>query len=645
MMQGVFMYAMYIFYIYAYGVSSELMWQKYTNPSTGEGYSVAVIVSVTTAIMIAMMVFPSVMPVMPATFAALVSAKSLYNVIEREPLIRDHENCVKECKLVTKIDFKNVKFRYPKQLEKSKDILCGANFHVRAGESTAIVGPSGSGKSTIAQLISRFYDPMEGDLFFDDLNLKDLSVNVLRKNIGYVSQEPTLIIGTIYENLKYGKGDATDDEIWEALRMANAMFVKDLEAGLDTYVGTGSVINLSGGQKQKIAIARALIRKPKILILDEATSALDSKSEREVQEAIDTIASEQKNNMTIVMIAHRLSTIQSAQNLLYLEDMDSVLAASKGDDKYQGLIDRLMHTNYAHQASLQNTKSLASKVDDDEKVAKVEDDFFTNKDSDRNMIDPTPDQIVNLDDVKKAKNTKSTIKRPNQGFMRIMSYYSPKWMAVCTVFTGFCNSLVMPGHGFIQSQVLFVLFAAQYGDPDFIRQRKIWLSAWAGFVMMVGFVGGAERTMLGYTGENLCNNVRKLLIKGIMYKQLCWFDQEKRAPGAITNIMNEDMTQLNGLTTETAIVIFEGGFTIISGLLIAFYFCWPQALIMLAASPIMVLGTMIAMKLSWGKSKDGKLSGTWENNAYEKANALLSDMIINYKTCASFGEENTDLVF
>lgn len=131
-------------------------------------------------------------------------------------------------------------------------------------------------------MISRFYDPQEGVVKFDDVPMKKLHLAGVRDAIGYVSQEPVLIIGTIRENLRYGKHDASEQEMWEALDSSNAGFVRELKQGLDTYVGTGSVLNLSGGQKQKIAIARALIRKPKILILDEATSALDSRSEQDV---------------------------------------------------------------------------------------------------------------------------------------------------------------------------------------------------------------------------------------------------------------------------------------------------------------------------------------------------------------------------
>ena len=149
----------------------------------------------------------------------------------------------------------------------------------------------------------------------------------MRNMIGYVGQEPVLIIGTIEDNLRYGKQDATEAEMKEALELANAMFVYDRKENIKAYVGSATVSNLSGGQKQRIAIARALIKKPKILVLDEATSALDSKSEKEVQNAIRKIQTEKAGELTIIMIAHRLETIKSADHLLYLESPFNVIEA------------------------------------------------------------------------------------------------------------------------------------------------------------------------------------------------------------------------------------------------------------------------------------------------------------------------------
>jgi ATP-binding cassette subfamily B (MDR/TAP) protein 1 len=139
-------------------------------------------------------------------------------------------------------------------------------------------------------MIERFYLPLEGDIYFDHTHLKDIKLKTLRESIGYVSQEPVLILGTIRDNLLFGNKDASEADIDAALRLANATFIYDMEKKLDTYIGSSSVLNMSGGQKQRIAIARALIKKPKLLILDEATSALDPKSEKEVQDAIDYIS-------------------------------------------------------------------------------------------------------------------------------------------------------------------------------------------------------------------------------------------------------------------------------------------------------------------------------------------------------------------
>ena len=191
------------------------------------------------------------------------------------------------------------------------------SFTIKGGETTAIVGPSGSGKSTIVQMLERFYTPKSGDIYFDEVNIKDIKLRTLRESIGYVSQEPVLVLGTIKDNLLLGNKDASNEEMMAAIKQANATFIFDLPEKLDTYVGSAAVLNLSGGQKQRIAIARALIKLPKMLILDEATSALDPKSEKEVQDAIDYISRESVvdgsgTRLTIVMISHRLQTIMTA---------------------------------------------------------------------------------------------------------------------------------------------------------------------------------------------------------------------------------------------------------------------------------------------------------------------------------------------
>jgi len=169
-------------------------------------------------------------------------------VIERVPLVRNVDsNLVDMVPLHKGVEFKNVCFRYPTQPEKTRDIFEKINFTIKSGTSTAIVGPSGSGKSTIVQLCNRMYDVLGGEVLFDGINLKSFDLKSLRESVGYVSQEPCLIYGTIKENLLYGNSDATEADIKEALELADAGFVFGLDKGLDTFVGVGSMLNLSGG--------------------------------------------------------------------------------------------------------------------------------------------------------------------------------------------------------------------------------------------------------------------------------------------------------------------------------------------------------------------------------------------------------------
>lgn len=213
-----------------------------------------------------------------------------------------------------KVRFRDVHFSYPQR--KDITVLKGISFEIDANEKIALVGPSGAGKSTIASLLLNYYPLSKGSILFDDVEMANISIEHLRRNISIVPQEVILFSGTILENIAFGKPEASREEIMEAAKKANAWeFISTFPEQLETQVGDRG-IQLSGGQKQRIAIARAILNDPKILILDEATSALDSESEKLVQEALDLLM----KGRTSLIIAHRLSTIRNADRILVLQE-------------------------------------------------------------------------------------------------------------------------------------------------------------------------------------------------------------------------------------------------------------------------------------------------------------------------------------
>lgn len=210
------------------------------------------------------------------------------------------------------VKFENVGFYY----EKERQILSDVNFTLESGKCIAVVGPSGSGKSTLVNLIPRLWDAVSGTVSFDNVDVRKLDLSYLRENIGIVSQETYLFNGTIRENLLYAKPDATEEELIEACKKANIYdFVEKQETGLDTIVGNRG-LKLSGGEKQRISIARVLLKNPALMIFDEATSALDSISEQKIQDAIEPLI----ESRTSILIAHRLSTILSADEILVINN-------------------------------------------------------------------------------------------------------------------------------------------------------------------------------------------------------------------------------------------------------------------------------------------------------------------------------------
>lgn len=212
------------------------------------------------------------------------------------------------------IEFKNVRFHYPTRADVM--VLKGVDLHIQSGQKVALVGMSGAGKSTITQLLLRFYQLTEGDIFVDGQSITDYDITEYRANMALVPQEVLLFGGTIRENILYGKHDANENEIIEAAKKSNSWeFISQFPEGLDTVVGERG-IKLSGGQRQRIAIARAILRNPSILILDEATSSLDAESEKVVQEALNTLM----EGRTSVIIAHRLATIRDVDQIFVLDN-------------------------------------------------------------------------------------------------------------------------------------------------------------------------------------------------------------------------------------------------------------------------------------------------------------------------------------
>lgn len=240
------------------------------------------------------------------------SVGRVFEILEEEPKIIDNENKILFQYFSDNITFENVDFKYKDSEER---ILKNINLTVKKGETVAFVGNSGGGKSTLVNLIPRFFDVSSGVIKIDGVDIKDYDVKSLRKNIGIVPQETFLFSGTILQNIKYGKRDATFDEIKEAAKKANAHdFIENLEEGYNTEIGERGV-KLSGGQKQRIAIARAILENPQILILDEATSALDNESEKLVQDALEKLM----GNKTTFIIAHRLTTIENSDKIVVLQ--------------------------------------------------------------------------------------------------------------------------------------------------------------------------------------------------------------------------------------------------------------------------------------------------------------------------------------
>ena len=268
----------------------------------------------------------------------MAAAQRVFDVLDLPEVIKNAPDAKALPKVKGDVRFNDVSFAY----NENEEVLSHVSFEVKPGEMIAFVGPSGAGKSTVASLLPRFYDATNGSITIDGQDIRKVTLDSLREQVGIVPQETVLFNGSVYDNILYGRLDATREEVEAAAKAANAHdFIMQLPNGYETMLGDRGM-NISGGQRQRISIARAKLKNPQILILDEATSALDTESERVVQEALDRLMV----GRTSFVIAHRLSTIKNADKIMVLEN---------GQLIEQGNHDELMAMDglYAHLYKIQ----------------------------------------------------------------------------------------------------------------------------------------------------------------------------------------------------------------------------------------------------------------------------------------------------
>jgi ABC-type multidrug transport system fused ATPase/permease subunit len=269
--------------------------------------------------------------------SSLASVDRIFEYLDIEPMIQDRPEAITLEKVKGKVAFQNVSFSY----DSGKEILRDVSFQVDPGQSIALVGPIGTGKTTIINLICRFYEPQKGTVFIDGYDVKDITLASLRKSIGIVSQDPVLFHSSIKENLKYANLDASDEQIVLAAKRAHIHdFIEMFPQGYETVVGDRGV-RLSGGQRQCIAIARAILKDPRILILDEATAFVDAESAASIRQSLKTLVKER----TVFIIAHNFSTVKDVDKILVISD-HSIVGEGKHEDLYEtcGIYRRLYDT-------------------------------------------------------------------------------------------------------------------------------------------------------------------------------------------------------------------------------------------------------------------------------------------------------------
>ncbi|XP_074038788.1 ATP-dependent translocase ABCB1 isoform X2 [Leptinotarsa decemlineata] len=591
-----FVYACYALSFW-YGVG--LILEEEDLPPEQQVYNPGNMVSVFFSTLIATWNFGMGAPLLEVFSAARGAAQKIFFVLDSEPkIVRNQNEGIKLRKFRSNITFQNVFFNYPTRPDVK--ILQGLNLQINCGETIALVGNSGCGKSTCIQLLQRFYDPIVGNIFLDDIDIRDLNPSWLKQKIGVVSQEPALFATSIAENIRYGKLTATQAEIEEAAKKANAhKFISSLPHGYLTIIGERGA-QLSGGQKQRIAIARALVRKPEILLLDEATSALDTTSEAEVQAALDSISGE----CTTIIVAHRLSTIRNAHRIVFIAD---------GEVREIGTHTELMMKAGAYY-SLVNSQGLTdtSEMQGDRRLSKTL--SWSNK-----------SEHVNEEEEIEEEVSEQT---PRQGvLMKVLKMSAPEWYYIaigCTasILTG----ASLPVYGLVFGDIVGVLAIE---DNEKVRSET---NMFCLYFLILGIVTGLATLfqMFSFTVacEKLTLRLRKKTFEAMLKQEMGWFDRKENGVGALCAQLSGDASSVQGVAGVQIGTCMNFLSTLILTAAFSFYYEWKLTLVLLSFCPFIFFSIYFEQKsLQANALKNQKM--------LEKSSKLAVEAIANIRTVVS----------
>ncbi|KAM0875416.1 hypothetical protein ACQ4PT_036806 [Festuca glaucescens] len=549
-------------------------------------------------------------PDLQAFSQAKAAGKEVFKVVKRKPAISYESDGIILDKVTGDIEIREVEFTYPSR--EDNPILQGFSLTIPAGKVVALVGSSGCGKSTVISLVQRFYDPISGDIIIDGQNIKELDLKSLRRNIGSVSQEPALFSGTIMDNLRIGKMDATDEEIIEAAKTANVhSFISKLPNQYSTEVGERGV-QLSGGQKQRIAIARAILKDPPILLLDEATSALDSESEKLVQDALDRAM----QGRTVILIAHRMSTIISA---------DKIVVVENGRVAQSGTHEELLEksTFYLSVCNMQNLEKKSGKSEE----------RFTDQGGEQDTETYKEHSFTAHEQEKKPE---PTAKQPKQGVRKRTSAFNRIFLGTMKLVPEkvLLGSTAAAISGI--SRPLFAFYIMTVGiaylDPD----AKRIVSKYSIILFLIGmstfFSNIFQHYIYGLVGERAMNNLREALFSVVLRNEIGWFEEPKNSVGFLTSRVVSDTSMIKTIISDRMAVIVQCISSILVATVLSMAVNWRMGLVSWALMPCHFVAGLVQVRSAKGFATD-----TFKS--HRKLISLTSEAVSNIRTVASFVQE------